>query len=254
MTTGSPRKPRLLAGAVAAVASSVPVVLLALVVRNAADPVVRWDQRVVGAVSGLALQNPWLRTAAEVGVYVLHPVVFRVAVAVAVVLLWRRGARSAALWAASTMVVGSVLGFVLKVLVSRARPVLDNPVSAASGFSFPSGHALNAALGVTLLLVLAWRPLERRGRRAVALAAGLLVVALTNLDRLLLGVHFPTDVLAGSVVGALVVASSWVAFGPVLREAARRGAERTVEEVAAGHDGPDPRVPARDHTRHRRPR
>lgn len=228
--------PRLLAGAVAAVASAVPVVLLALVVRDTASAVVRFDQRVIRATTGFALRHDAVRSAAEVGAYVLHPFVFRVAVLAAAIVLWRRGARSAALWAAVTMLAGTLLGGALKLLVSRARPALDHPVTVASGFSFPSGHALNASLGVCVLCVLLWRPLDRRGGHALLVAVGLLLVVLTGLDRLLLGVHFPSDVAAGWVVGALVTASSWVAFGPVLRERARRGTEHAVDEGTS----PDP--------------
>ncbi len=223
-------RPRLLAGAVAAVISAVPVVVLALVVRDASGAVVRGDQRFVRATTGLALRYDAVRTAAEIGGYVLHPFVFRFAVLGVAIWLWRRGARYAALWAAVTMLVGTLLGVALKLVVERARPVLDEPVAAASGYSFPSGHALNASLGVCLLCVLLWRPLERRRRRVLLVTVGVLLVVLTGLDRWLLGVHFPSDVIAGWAVGGLVTASSWVAFGPVLRERARRGAERAVDE------------------------
>ncbi len=219
-------RPRLVGGVLAMVASAVPVVVLALLVRNASGPVARFDQRTDVRLTGYALAHPAVRRAAEIGSLALHPWVFRTAVVAAAVVLFRRRARSAALWAVTTMVVGSTLGVVLKSLVGRARPQLDDPVAAASGFSFPSGHALNAALGVTILLLLLWRPLERASRRGVALAVGVLLVAATSLDRLLLGVHFPTDVVAGDLVGALVAISSWVAFGPVLRERARREADR----------------------------
>ena len=219
-------RPRLVGGVLAMVCSAVPVVVLALLVRDAADPLARFDQRVDVRTTGYALAHPAVRRAAEVGALALHPWVFRTAVIAAAVVLFRRRARAAALWAATTMVVGSVLGVVLKSLVQRARPQLDDPVAAASGFSFPSGHALNAALGVTILLLLLWRPLERGSRRGVAVAIGVLLVAATSLDRLLLGVHFPTDVVAGDLVGALVAISSWVAFGPVLRERTRREADR----------------------------
>lgn len=219
-------RPRVVGGVLAMVVSAVPVVVIALLVRDAADPLARFDQRVDVRLTGYALQNPAVRRAAEVGAVVLHPWVFRTAVIAAAVVLFRRRARSAALWAAATMVVGSLLGVVLKSLVQRARPQLDDPVAAASGFSFPSGHALNAALGVTILLLLLWRPLGRASRRGVALAVGVLLVVATSVDRLLLGVHFPTDVVAGDLVGALVAVSSWVAFGPVLRERARREADR----------------------------
>lgn len=225
-------RPRLLVGIAAAVASAVPVTLLALVVRDASSALVRFDQRVVRATAGFASRHEGVHTAAQIGAYVLHPFVFRLAVLLAAAVLWRRGARYAASWAAVTMLAGTLLGGALKLLVARARPALDDPVAAASGFSFPSGHALNAALGVCLLGVLLWRPLQRRGRRVVLVLVGVLLVVLTGLDRLLLGVHFPSDVAAGWVVGALVTASSWVAFGPVLRERARRDAERVVREGA----------------------
>jgi undecaprenyl-diphosphatase len=226
-------RPRLLAGAAAMALSALPLTALALLVRDASAPVARFDQRVDERLTRFALDHDGVRAAAEAGAVVLHPFVFRGAVvAVAAWLLWR-GARAAALWATVTVVVGSLLGVALKLLVQRSRPVLDEPVSAASGYSFPSGHALNAALGVTILLVLLWRPLARRRWRAAALAVGVLLVLATCLDRLLLGVHFPTDVLAGTLTGVLVVAASWVAFGPVLRERARREADRAAPTEGA---------------------
>lgn len=232
--TSDPR-PRLLAGAGAMVASAVPVVLIALMVRDVADPLVRFDLRILRVTTGWTLRHDWLRTTAEVGAIVLHPWVFRISVLAAALVLWRRGAQAAAMWAASTMVVGTLLGAVLKLIVSRARPSLDDPVATATGFSFPSGHALNAALGVSLLVALLWRPASDRGRRALLLGVGGLLIVLTGLDRVLLGVHFPSDVVAGWLVGILVVVSSWVAFGPVLRERARREAERVVDNPS-----PDP--------------
>ncbi|MGN6299802.1 MAG: phosphatase PAP2 family protein [Angustibacter sp.] len=235
--TSDPR-PRLLAGVGAMVASAVPVVLLALMVRDVADPLVRLDLCILRVTTGWSLSHHWLRTAAEVGAIVLHPWVFRISVLVAAAVLWRRRAWVAALWAATTMVVGTLLGAVLKLIVSRARPALDDPVATASGFSFPSGHALNAALGVSLLVALLWRPAGDRGRRTLLLGVGGLLIVLTGLDRVLLGVHFPSDVVAGWLIGVLVVVSSWVAFGPVLRERARREAERVVDDGPTSDPAP----------------
>ncbi|HEX3004186.1 MAG TPA: phosphatase PAP2 family protein [Angustibacter sp.] len=238
-TRASDPRPRLLAGAAAMVASAVPVVLIALMVRDVADPLVRFDLRILRVTTGWTLRHDWLRTAAEVGAIVLHPWVFRLSVLAAALVLWRRGAQSAAMWAASTMVVGTLLGAVLKLIVSRARPALDDPVATATGFSFPSGHSLNAALGVSLLVALLWRPAHDHGRRALLLGVGGLLIVLTGLDRVLLGVHFPSDVVAGWLVGVLVVVSSWVAFGPVLRERARREAERAVDGEPTSDPAPD---------------
>ena len=99
---------------------------------------------------------------------VLHPWVFRTAVAVLVVVLFWRGARRLAWWAAITMTAGSILGFALKLLVARTRPSFDLPLATAPGYSFPSGHALNSAVGV-LVLVLALLPALRGARARLAL-------------------------------------------------------------------------------------
>lgn len=226
-------RPRLLAGVAAMAASAVPVVVLAVLVRDAAHPVAAFDQRVDVRLTTFTLGNETVRMLAQAGAAVLHPWVFRGAVLVTAVLLYRRRARAAALWAAGTMAVGSLLGVGLKLVVQRARPVFDEPVAAEPGFSFPSGHALNAALGVTVLLLLMWRPLSRTGHRVLAVVVGGLLVVATAFDRLLLGVHFPTDVIAGVLLGGLFAVSSWVAFGPVLRERARHEADRAAPDGRA---------------------
>ena len=115
---------------------------------------------------------------------------------VAISLFYKRGWRlSAVLLAVSTG--GSVvLTTVLKGVFQRARPELFDSGYQASFYSFPSGHA-TVAVGFygMLTVILAYR-LRGAGRWAVA-ACGVLVVLLIGFSRLYLGVHYPTDVLAG---------------------------------------------------------
>jgi undecaprenyl-diphosphatase len=115
---------------------------------------------------------------------------------VAVFLFYRRGWRlSAALLAVSTG--GSiVLTTVLKGVFQRARPELFDSGYQASFYSFPSGHA-TVAVGFygMLTVILAYR-LRGAARWAVAVS-GALVVLLIGFSRLYLGVHYPTDILAG---------------------------------------------------------
>ena len=131
-----------------------------------------------------------------------HPWTFRVLVLLGCLLVWRAGRGRAALVVGATMALGSLLGVALKVLFARPRPVWGEPVATEVGYSMPSGHALNAALGVGLLLVLAWPWLRARGATVPAVAAGAVVVAVTALDRLVLGVHYLSDVTVGVVLGA----------------------------------------------------
>jgi undecaprenyl-diphosphatase len=115
---------------------------------------------------------------------------------VAVFLFYRRGWRlSAVLLVVSTG--GSVvLTTVLKGVFQRARPELFDAGYQASFYSFPSGHA-TVAVGFygMLTVILAYR-MRGAARWAVA-ACGLLLVLLIGFSRLYLGVHYPTDILAG---------------------------------------------------------
>jgi undecaprenyl-diphosphatase len=122
--------------------------------------------------------------------------------AVAVFSFYRWGWRlSAVLLMVSTG--GSiVLTTVLKAVFKRARPELFDSGYNASFYSFPSGHA-TVAVGFygMLTVILAYR-LEGLARWAVA-ASGVLVVLLIGFSRLYLGVHYPTDVLAGYLAALL---------------------------------------------------
>jgi undecaprenyl-diphosphatase len=121
-------------------------------------------------------------------------------------LLWRRGLPLAAAAApAFALVAAAALADVAKQLVDRGRPPAPFRLAAEGEASFPSGHATNsAAMYLTLGLVLAVfvfrQPLAR-----VAIVAGTgIFVGAIGASRLVLGVHWPTDVLAGWALGTTV--------------------------------------------------
>ena len=121
-------------------------------------------------------------------------------------LLWWRGARlSVAL--APVLVLGSSASVVavLKPLIHRARPPLPLRLVTENEPSFPSGHSTDsAALFLTIGLVVAVVILRRPVARLVAVGIAGLAAMCVGLSRLVLGVHWPTDVLAGWCLGALV--------------------------------------------------
>ncbi|MEU4391405.1 phosphatase PAP2 family protein [Kribbella sp. NPDC023855] len=122
-----------------------------------------------------------------------------VAAGVLVVLLVRHRPADATLFGAGVAVVWAV-NPLLKELVGRSRPDLWPLPDTVSEYSFPSGHAANtAALAGTLLLILHSRP---------AWVVGLLLTAvgLVGLSQLVLGRHYPSDLLAG-----WLWAGAWVA-------------------------------------------
>jgi undecaprenyl-diphosphatase len=115
---------------------------------------------------------------------------------------WRHGLLGAATIALASAGVEGV-----KAAVARERPDLLEPILVEHGFSFPSGHATlsMAAYGILAVLILRSR-LPRPVRGTVVIVLAVLVV-LVGISRIWLGVHYPTDVIAGWTTGALVVAA-----------------------------------------------
>jgi undecaprenyl-diphosphatase len=122
------------------------------------------------------------------------------------VLLVRAGARRRAAFLVVTVGGSWLLNHILKSAVSRARPHFSDSFATATGSSFPSGHAQAVTAVVGALLVAGWPWIARR-LRAVAVAVGVLVVALVCFSRLALGVHYLSDVVA-----AAIVALAWLAL------------------------------------------
>jgi undecaprenyl-diphosphatase len=115
--------------------------------------------------------------------------------------LFFRGERRNALVLLALILSERLLVEGLKELFDRTRPDPAGHLIAVKTMAFPSGHAANAAvlgLGIALLLV---PPRHRLAAVAVALAYAFLI----GLTRLVLGVHWPSDVVAGWALGALWV-------------------------------------------------
>ena len=109
----------------------------------------------------------------------------------------------------------------MKLTFARARPVWPDPVETIGQYSFPSGHAAGIASAAGLAIVLTFLLVRRRAARRWLIAVWLLVALLVGLDRVFLGVHHPSDVLAGYAVGAV-----WVLAGAALLDPAPRPQRR----------------------------
>jgi undecaprenyl-diphosphatase len=134
--------------------------------------------------------------------YVVLPLLVAVVFA-----FYLRGWKLSAVLLSVSTVGGALLTFVLKAVFERARPELfDSGYAAVSSYSFPSGHA-TVAVGFygALTLILAYH-LRGFARWAVA-GVGVALVLLIGFSRLYLGVHYPTDVLAGFLAAPL-----WLIF------------------------------------------
>ncbi|HET8594106.1 MAG TPA: phosphatase PAP2 family protein [Intrasporangium sp.] len=191
---------------------AVPVTLLAFFVREKFLPLIELDRAAIRAATDVTRGHDWLRTALLVWQEITQPRWLYIVGTVVCLVVWRRfGLLTRAAWAFVTMMVAWNLQLMLKLVVQRARPVVSDPVSHAPGYSFPSGHAANAAAVAAVLLLLLWPLLGVVGRR-VALALATLVVIGTALDRVYLGVHFPSDVVAGILFGVGLAVASYAGY------------------------------------------
>jgi undecaprenyl-diphosphatase len=141
------------------------------------------------------------------------------AAAVAVVLLWRRDWLLGWAWVAGTGG-GALLNRMLKALFARTRPAHEHGFAAADGYSFPSGHASGSMLVFGLAAYFIVRHTQRAWHVPATLLALLLIVFVGS-SRVLLQVHYLSDVLAG-----WTVAAAWIALCVAGLEALRLGRSR----------------------------
>ncbi len=108
--------------------------------------------------------------------------------------------RKRALFVVAASVGAGLLNVVLKAVFARPRPELALRLSAAGGYSFPSGHSMAAAAIITTVVLVV---ITRHPRaRWVAAALGALLIFAIGASRVYLGVHYASDVLAGWALGA----------------------------------------------------
>jgi undecaprenyl-diphosphatase len=117
------------------------------------------------------------------------------------------------------MLGGWFISELTKVLIGRARPEVVR-LASATGFSFPSGHAILSVCFYGGLALLLWNHARTRGRRAIILACAVGFPLAIGFSRVYLGVHYPTDVVGGWLggllwLGTLVVAlRRWIRANP----------------------------------------
>lgn len=105
---------------------------------------------------------------------------------------------------------------ILKSLVGRLRPVVAHPVARGIGNSFPSGHALGSIVCYGALILVFLPAMPRRARKTVVIVVGVLVTAI-GISRIMLGVHYLSD-----VIGAWALGAAWLGLAAYAVEIARR--------------------------------
>ena len=120
----------------------------------------------------------------------------------AISFLLLRGRWRQALLAAFATGGGAIMGKVLKSLFARPRPEVVPHLVEVTSLSFPSGHSMNSAIVYLTLAVLLARSFEEQKLRAFTIGVAVILVLTIGFSRIYLGVHYPSDVLAGWSIGA----------------------------------------------------
>lgn len=144
--------------------------------------------------------NQFITHLGDRSTYIILSVVFA-----AFLLIWT-GKWKFALQTTLVLIISSISNIVLKQLINRERPSMDQLVSVST-LSFPSGHAMSAMAFYGFLIYLGFHLATSLGvKLAIFFTLGALIL-LIGFSRIYLGVHYPSDVLAGFIGGII-----WVSF------------------------------------------
>jgi undecaprenyl-diphosphatase len=105
---------------------------------------------------------------------------------------------------------GVVVGYAMKALFMRARPTVVPQLRPVAETSFPSGHAMQSAIVFLTLGALLMRIAEGRLTKLYCFVVAMLLTFLVGVSRVYLGVHYPTDVLGGWIIGMLWASICWL--------------------------------------------
>jgi undecaprenyl-diphosphatase len=233
------RRRRSLSPLAAVTAAALVFAVLLVLVRLQWPPLESADHGAAVGINGLIAGDAPLVTAVKAVTWlgssgVLWTVILAAAIALAIRRQWRL--------AAYLLLAGAgalVLDPVLKSLVGRLRPVVAHPIAHGAGNSFPSGHSLGSIVcyGAILLVFL---PLARGRWRVTFITVIVTLVALIGISRVLLGVHYVSDVLGGWAIGI-----AWLGVTAFAFELSRHAAGLPVTDPATEGLEPEARADLR---------
>ena len=182
-------------------------------VRSRWTPLMSLDDEIIERATAFTREHPGLRDLLIVWQEITQPIrLYFVGTLLCLWVWFAKGLRTRAWWAFGTMMLAWMIGLGAKYLFQRARPFVEDPVSEAPGYSFPSGHALNSAAWATTVVILLWPLLRPRAAKVAAVVLAVLFVGLTAFDRVLLGVHYPSDVTVGVLTGVGLALASYAGY------------------------------------------
>ncbi len=184
-----------------------------------------FDDAVLGWIA--VRQHPTLSTVMLQITTLGDAVVLSMIAAVSALLLWLTRHRYSALLLIAALAGGAALTFALKMGFGRSRPDAFAWGQEVLTLSFPSGHASLSTVTYGMIAFIAAKLDARRWVRAIAMTGAALAILAICTSRLFLGVHYPSDIAAGILLGV-----AWSAFCMVMLETVQRRIARQVPEEA----------------------
>jgi undecaprenyl-diphosphatase len=180
---------------------------LAFLIR--AEKLLLFDSAIISYIQGL--ESPGLTVVMEVFTTIGSvPVVLPLSLLVLLILYKLLRHRKELILFAAVMVGSPILNQLLKVFFQRARPDLNRLIEIG-GYSFPSGHAMNAFTLYGILTFLLWRHIPVRWGRTILLLFSTVFILAIGISRIYLGVHFPSDIIGGYLAASFwLTVSIWV--------------------------------------------
>jgi membrane-associated phospholipid phosphatase len=190
-------------------ATTLGFVAVTISVATSMSVVETFDQRVsqwgYHATYGRAAETSVWLAVAHYG----QPTVLRAALVVCgLLLIWKRP-RPLGYMLVGLAVVENIVGPATKYFLNRPRPHWLHPIAVEHSNSYPSGHATAAGMFATALVLTALTCIRRGPTRILVLSVVALISGVVAADRILLAVHYLSDVVGGILLGAALALACW---------------------------------------------
>lgn len=171
---------------------------MALLVKR--NTIVSFDSNIISYVQGL--EAPWLTSIMRFFTFIGDTIPVIILTLVSLFLLYKvLNHRAELVLFLAVMLGANILFLTLKMFFQRARPDLHR-LAEATNYSFPSGHATMAFALYGVLTFLLWRHINTSFKRTLHIIVSSIVILSIGISRIYLGVHYPSDILAGYFISA----------------------------------------------------
>ena len=157
-----------------------------------------------------AIGPPWLEIALTDITVLGNPSILTLVTVIATAFLALAGRYISAALVALAISSGAIAEQIMKAGFDRARPDLVPHLVEVSSLSFPSGHAMLSAVTYLTIGALVAQNQQHRRTGIFVLTAAILLTLLISFSRVYLGVHWPTDVMAGWAIGSFWALAFWL--------------------------------------------